>query len=107
MSVKLLTEHHLQFLSLKGGFTCRSESTIVKMPHCWKHMSRLIYRGIETSHIGPNLENKVDGTRQLRYHPREISLRWRPCTNGHYQFKIDWLQSLKNVHQSVLSYTCS
>ena len=36
MSVKLLTEHHLQFLSLKGGHTGSSESTLVKMPHCWK-----------------------------------------------------------------------
>ena len=33
MSVKLLTEHHLECLSLKGG---SSESTLVKMPHCWK-----------------------------------------------------------------------
>ena len=36
MSVKLLTVHHLEFLSLKGGCTGSSESTLVKMPHCWK-----------------------------------------------------------------------
>ena len=36
MSVKLLTEHHLEFLSFKGGCTGSSESTLVKMPHCWK-----------------------------------------------------------------------
>ena len=36
MSVKLLSEHHLEFLSLKGGYTGSSESTLVKMPHCWK-----------------------------------------------------------------------
>ena len=36
MSVKLLTEHHLEFLSLKGGCTGLSESTLVKMPRCWK-----------------------------------------------------------------------
>ena len=35
MSVKLLTEHHLEFLSLTGGCTGSSESTLVKMPHCW------------------------------------------------------------------------
>ena len=35
MSVKLLTEHHLEFLSLKGSCTGSSESTLVKMPHCW------------------------------------------------------------------------
>ena len=36
MSVKLLTEHQLKFLSLKGGCTGSSESTLAKMPHCWK-----------------------------------------------------------------------
>ena len=36
MSVKLLTEHHLEFLSLKGGCTGSSESTLVKMSNCWK-----------------------------------------------------------------------
>ena len=36
MIVKLLTEHHLEFLSLKGGCRDSSESTLVKMPHCWK-----------------------------------------------------------------------
>ena len=36
MSVKLLTEHHLEILSLKVGCTGWSESTLVKMPHCWK-----------------------------------------------------------------------
>ena len=36
MIVKLLTEHHLEFLTLKGGCRGSSESTLVKMPHCWK-----------------------------------------------------------------------
>ena len=36
MIVKLLTEHHLEFLSLKGCCTGSSESTHVKMPYCWK-----------------------------------------------------------------------
>ena len=36
MSVKLLTEHHLEFLSLKEGCTGSSESKVVKMPNCWK-----------------------------------------------------------------------
>ena len=37
MIVKLLTEHHLEFLSLKGGCRGSSKSTHVKMPHCWKY----------------------------------------------------------------------
>ena len=36
MTAKQLTEHHLEFVSLKGGCTGSSESTHVKMPHCWK-----------------------------------------------------------------------
>ena len=36
MIVKILTEHHLAFLSLQGGCTGLSESTLVKMPHCWE-----------------------------------------------------------------------
>ena len=36
MIVKLLTEHHLEFPSLKGGFRASSESTLVKMSNCWK-----------------------------------------------------------------------
>ena len=40
MIVKLLTEHHLEFLSLKGG--CRS--TLVKMSNCWKsHAAAQLY----------------------------------------------------------------
>ena len=47
MSVKLLIEHNLEFLSLKGDNRGLSESTLVKMPHCWKshvmaHLSLLI-----------------------------------------------------------------
>ena len=36
MTVKLLTEHHLEFLSLTRGCTGSSESTLVKMPQFWK-----------------------------------------------------------------------
>ena len=36
MTVKLLTEHHLEYLSLTGGGTGSYESIFVKMPHCWK-----------------------------------------------------------------------
>ena len=36
MSVKLLTEYHLEFLSLKGGCTGSSESTLAKMSNCLK-----------------------------------------------------------------------
>ena len=34
--IKLLTEHHLEFLSLTEGCTGSSESTLIKMSNCWK-----------------------------------------------------------------------
>ena len=36
MIVKLLTEHHLEFLRLKGGCRGSSESTYFKIPYYWK-----------------------------------------------------------------------
>ena len=38
MTVKLLTEYHLEFLSLKGGCTGSSESTLVKCHIVGNHM---------------------------------------------------------------------
>ena len=36
LNIRLLTEHHLEFLNLNGGCTCLSESIHVKILHCWK-----------------------------------------------------------------------
>ena len=44
MNVKLLSVHHLEHLSLKGGCKGSSEFTLVKTPHCWKsHISDHIF----------------------------------------------------------------
>ena len=43
MIVKLLTEHHLECLSLKGGGTGSSESTLVKCQIVENHMHWLNY----------------------------------------------------------------
>ena len=54
--VKLLTEHHLECLSLKGGYTGSSESTHVKMPHCWKsHVTAHIF--VHTLQLRPSYYN--------------------------------------------------
>ena len=42
MSFKLLTEHHLEFLSLKGGCRGSSESTHVKMLEISCHSSIML-----------------------------------------------------------------
>ena len=39
MTDKLLTEQHLEFLSLKGGFTGLSESTLVKCHIVGNHVA--------------------------------------------------------------------
>ena len=44
MTVMLLTEHHLEFLSLKRGRRGSPEFTHVKMPHCWKFHVLAYYR---------------------------------------------------------------
>ena len=44
MSLELLVDQHLEFLSLTGGCTGSSESTLVKLPHCWKsHVTAHLY----------------------------------------------------------------
>ena len=50
MIVKLLTEHNLEFLSLKGGCTDSSEPTLIKMPHCRKShaLAHFVFTQFET-----------------------------------------------------------
>ena len=67
MSIKLLTEHHLEFLSLKEGCTGSSESTLVKMPHCWKsHVAAQLWISgvMEVIFHGLNREFKVTMVKQ-------------------------------------------
>ena len=54
MIVKLLTERHLEFLSITGGCRGPSESTLVKMSNCWKsralaHISYLVAKNKENA----------------------------------------------------------
>ena len=64
MSVKLLTEHNLEFLSLKGGCTDSSEYTLVKMPHYWKwHFTALLCSRISHDHwLGVENDNLKDNS---------------------------------------------
>ena len=48
-----MTEHTMEFLSLKGGYTDSSESIHVKMPHYWKsHVTAQIVLVIISLAIG-------------------------------------------------------
>ena len=53
MTVKLLTEYHLEFLYLKGGCTGLSKSALAKMPHCWKShvMAHFTYTRKQVPHF--------------------------------------------------------
>ena len=59
MIVKLLTERRLEFLSLKGGCRGSSESTHVKMSHCWKsHATAQLFFSFTTmTTVGPCLHD--------------------------------------------------
>ena len=60
MIVKLLTEHHLEFVSLKGGYRGSSESTHVKMPHCSKsHAMTHFYNSVSDAANSLNLPTLV------------------------------------------------
>ena len=62
MRVKLLTEHKLEFLSLKGGCTGSSESTLVKMEKIvGKHMSWLNYVFIISKYISRHRSHHLLG----------------------------------------------
>ena len=59
MSVKLLHEHHLEFLSLKGCFTCSFQSTLLKMSHCWKsHVMALMLGLFQGKKVSSNVSEK-------------------------------------------------
>ena len=63
-SIRLLTELHLEFLSLKGGRLCSSESTLVKLPHCLKsHVTAHVHPSTShyISHKSPFLLSFLDG----------------------------------------------
>ena len=59
MTIKILTIQHLEFLSLKGGCTGSSESTLVKMLHCWKsHVAAHIISSVSETECSINVQQQ-------------------------------------------------
>ena len=58
MIVKLLTEHHLEFLSLKGGCRGSAESTLVKMLNCFNSHAAARLISIPTTHYSLLIHNR-------------------------------------------------
>ena len=67
LTVKLLTEHHLEFLHLKGGCTGSSEPTHVKMPQCWKShvMAHFCCRSLAKLNVSYNQIEDLSGIKAL------------------------------------------
>ena len=82
MIVKLLTEHHLEFPSFKGGCTGSSESTLVKMLHCWKsHVTACAFWEYLTETYGTQNSNGSGQTCDVQSHQdlcRSLKLKIRP-----------------------------
>ena len=76
MIVTLLTEHHLEFLSLKGGCRGSSESTLVKMSNCWKShaLAQMALWGISTCDSGTLLSSVSPDALYQYFHERTDNL---------------------------------
>ena len=85
MIVKLLTEHHLEFLSLKAGCWGSSESKLVKMSNCWKsHATAYFWQMIDEEWWQSTDEvEKAVWNRRSRCHKCDACLRQdcRKCNN--------------------------
>ena len=79
MIVKLLTERHLEFLSLKGGCTGSSESTLVKMSNCWKSRALAQNFVINLSVLVVNINLRKWIHISMALFVRINSLTWQVC----------------------------
>ena len=89
MTVKLLTEHHLEFLSITGGCTGLSESTLVKLPHCCKShaAAQFIFQqgGSHSCQSSPEVpspwqQNSLP-TSPIGYQGNNNNLNYLPCSS--------------------------
>ena len=87
MTAKLLIEHHWEFLSLKGGCTGSSESTLVKMPHCWKSHVTSIGISVTLSFVC-----KISHGNQKSYYYRI----------QHFEADFLWKVSLKILNSGII-----
>ena len=93
MSVMLLTEHNLRFLSLKRDCTGLSETTLVKMLNCWKsHVITLFI--LQSQPTEESDEETAPGStlfvKNLNFSTTDESLR----EVGGYRW---WLVSCRNI----------
>ena len=94
MTVKLLNEHYPEFLSLTGSYIGSSESTLFKMPHCWKShvavqlfLRRQVYFSLRRHEI---YNNVVCATSKASYQPAHMRSLIRAFAS---RLNIQWLLS--------------
>ena len=101
MIVKLLTEHHLEVLSLKSGCTGSCESTLVKMPHCWKFhaLAQLFQKKILHSFIlRSSFADTDEMTHYAAFHLGLYQTRFLRL----YQGKVPTLYWLPKLHKNPI-----
>ena len=76
MNVKLLTEHYLEFLSLKGGCTGSYESTLVKLTHCWKSHATA---HITITHCRLKTSQKISRSMIMKKQIRAVTCDFHQC----------------------------
>ena len=79
MCIKLLTELSLECLSIKGGDTGSSESTLVKMSYCWKLHVRAHMVSLDLIKMGWNVvkrREKAEENNNPDFLVCRISTKW-------------------------------
>ena len=86
--VELLTEHHSEFLSLKGGCRGSSKSIHVKMPHCWKsHATTQMHQEMQD-----RLYSCTGRVVRSLLHLSEMALSYSACWKNESCFTLDNLR---------------
>ena len=121
MSVKPLTEHHLEFVSLKGGCTGSFESTLVKMPHSWKshagaHFLLQEVKSLEEARTllisqKVDIQNKIDEMEEKvrKVHNFSGKMIHFTCLDNHYRLfsgAIDFIQGLHRLEKYLSIQDC-
>ena len=106
MIIKLLTEHHLEFLSLKKGCRGLSESSLVKMSNCWKsHALAHLYVLMLNSRVVRVGAESVD--KRLRRFSRIQSSAKSSCIHTEIFFATQTPDVLDKLAIIFLSCTCT
>ena len=91
MIVKLLTDHHLRFLNQKGGCTGSSESTLVKMPNCWKSHAAAYFQFYV--YLFPGRPEKLP----------DVCYSWWVLSSLKIIGKLHWIDKVKFINESIIN----